>query len=144
HEISIQLIYFFSRWRGSIYKLVWIDLLLFLTIYYSLNFMYRWLLDEDGKILFAQIVKYCYDYGNLIPLSFVLGFYVSIVMARWWNQYTTIPFPDSLAVFVSATVHGQKRFPTLDHFVEAGLLHQSEKEIIADLDKQFPNYTKQW
>ncbi|KAJ8945000.1 hypothetical protein NQ318_010202 [Aromia moschata] len=139
--------------------------------------------DEDGKILFAQVVKYCYDYSSLIPLSFVLGFYVSVVMARWWNQYTTIPFPDTLAVFVSATVHGQdqqldfvndergrvmrrtimryvclcitmtftmisprvkKRFPTLDHFVDAGLLHQSEKEIIADLDKKFPNYTKQW
>ncbi|KAJ8966578.1 hypothetical protein NQ317_016739 [Molorchus minor] len=163
------------RWRGSIYKLVWIDLLLFLAIYYGLNFMYRWVLDEHGKLLFAQIVKYCYDYGNLIPLSFVLGFYVSIVMTRWWNQYITIPFPDTLAVFVSATLHGQddlgrvmrrtimryvclgitmtftmisprvkKRFPTLDHFVDAGLLHQSEKEIIADLDKNFPNYTKQW
>lgn len=57
--------------------------------------------------LFAQVVKYCYDYGSLIPLSFVLGFYVSVVMARWWNQYVSIPFPDSLAVFVSATVHGQ-------------------------------------
>ncbi|KAJ8913440.1 hypothetical protein NQ315_017184 [Exocentrus adspersus] len=157
------------RWRGSIYKLVWIDLVLFLLIYYSLNFIYRWLLDDHGKLLFAQVVKYCYDYGNLIPLSFVLGFYVSVVMARWWNQYTTIPFPDSLAVFVSATVHGQdergrvmrrtimryvclcvtmtftmisprvkKRFPTLEHFVEAGLLHQSELEVLTDLEKNFP------
>lgn len=37
----------------------------------------------------------------------MLGFYVSIVMTRWWNQYTTIPWPDSIAVFVSATIHGQ-------------------------------------
>lgn len=43
----------------------------------------------------------------MIPLSFVLGFYVSIVMTRWWNQYTSIPWPDSIAVFVSANVHGQ-------------------------------------
>ncbi|XP_053600029.1 uncharacterized protein LOC128669307 isoform X6 [Plodia interpunctella] len=28
-------------------------------------------------------------------------------MNRWWNQYTTIPWPDSIAVFVSATIHGQ-------------------------------------
>ncbi|XP_018579267.1 bestrophin-4 isoform X2 [Anoplophora glabripennis] len=125
--------------------------------------------------LFGQIVEYCREYGSLIPLSFVLGFYVSIVMARWWNQYVTIPFPDSLAVFVSATVHGQdergrvmrrtimryvclsitmtfvmisprvkKRFPTLEHFVEAGLLQQSELEVLADLEKKFPNYAKQW
>lgn len=57
--------------------------------------------------LFEQIVTYCNKYSDLIPLSFVLGFYVSIVMTRWWNQYTAIPFPDPIAVFVSANVHGQ-------------------------------------
>ncbi|XP_076273839.1 bestrophin 1 isoform X2 [Rhynchophorus ferrugineus] len=164
-----------TRWKGSIYKLVWLDLIVFLLIYYGLNLTYRLLLDAPGKALFEAIVNYCYDYGSLIPLSFVLGFYVSVVMTRWWNQYTTIPFPDPLAVFVSATVHGQdergrvmrrtimryvclcvtmtftmisprvkKRFPTLDHFVEAGLLHQSEKEIMVDLNNKFPKYSKHW
>lgn len=56
---------------------------------------------------FESVVKYCSTYSNLIPLSFVLGFYVSIVMTRWWNQYTSIPWPDPIAVFVSANVHGQ-------------------------------------
>lgn len=27
-------------------------------------------------------------------------------MTRWWNQYMAIPWPDSIAVFVSATIHG--------------------------------------
>lgn len=164
-----------ARWKGSIYKLVWMDLLVFLSIYYSLNMLYRFLLDENGKAIFEMIAKYCYDYGSLIPLSFVLGFYVSVVMTRWWNQYTSIPFPDPLAVFVSATVHGQdergrvmrrtimryvclcvtmtftmisprvkKRFPTLEHLIEAGLLQQSEKDIMADLNKKFPKYSKHW
>ncbi|CAG9762204.1 unnamed protein product [Ceutorhynchus assimilis] len=164
-----------GRWRGSIYKLVWIDLLVFLFFYYSLNFTYRYVLDEVGKVRFEMVVKYCFEYGSLIPLSFVLGFYVSVVMTRWWNQYTAIPFPDPLAVFVSATVHGQdergrvmrrtimryvclcvtmtftmisprvkKRFPTLDHFVEAGLLHESEKDIMVNLNKKFPKYSKHW
>ncbi|ENN77029.1 hypothetical protein D910_05536, partial [Dendroctonus ponderosae] len=164
-----------GRWKGSIYKLVWLDLLMFLFVYYSLNMTYRYLLDEAGKALFEMIVKYCYDYGSLIPLSFVLGFYVSVVMTRWWNQYTAIPFPDPLAVFVSATVHGQdergrvmrrtimryvclcvtmtftmisprvkKRFPTLEHLVEAGLLHESEKEIMVNLNKKFPKLPIVW
>nr|XP_023026168.1 bestrophin-4-like isoform X1 [Leptinotarsa decemlineata] len=164
-----------ARWRGSIYKLVWMDLVVFLLIYYGLNIIYRWILDKEGKLVFEQIVRYCDDYANLIPLSFVLGFYVSIVMTRWWNQYRTIPHPDPLAVFVSATVHGhdergrvmrrtimryvclcvtmvftmisprvKKRFPTLDHFIEAGLLQESEKEILASLDKKFPRYSKHW
>lgn len=57
--------------------------------------------------IFEGVVKYCAAYSNLIPLSFVLGFYVSIVMTRWWQQYSSIPWPDSLGVYVSANVHGQ-------------------------------------
>lgn len=50
---------------------------------------------------------YCHSYGNLIPLSFVLGFYVAIIVDRWWSQYITVPWPDPLAVYVSALVRGQ-------------------------------------
>ncbi|XP_060800716.1 bestrophin-4 isoform X2 [Amyelois transitella] len=95
------------RWRGSIYKLVWLDLLVFLLIYYFLNLTYRLFLDEEAKKTFEGVVNYCSFHGNVIPLSFVLGFYVTVVMNRWWSQYTTIPWPDSIAVFVSATIHGQ-------------------------------------
>ncbi|XP_044737268.1 bestrophin-4-like [Chrysoperla carnea] len=163
------------RWRGSIYKLVWMDLIAFLFIYYGLNIAYRHFLNEEHQRTFEAVVRYCKFYNNLIPISFVLGFYVSIVMTRWWNQYNSIPYPDSLAVFVSAHVHGQdergrvmrrtimryvclcltkvltmisprvkKRFPTLDHFVDAGLLVESEKTVMEHLDVKFPNHSKHW
>lgn len=93
-----------SRWRGSIYKLVWADLLLFLFFYYLLNFVYRFVLNETQKEVFEKVVNYCDTYGSLIPLSFVLGFFVNNVMTRWWNQYQSIPFPDNLAILVSATI----------------------------------------
>ncbi|XP_037949252.1 bestrophin homolog 18-like isoform X2 [Teleopsis dalmanni] len=95
------------RWRGSIYKLVWLDLLAFLFLYYLLNVSYRFFLNDSQKVFFESVVQYCYNYTDLIPLSFVLGFYVSIVMTRWWNQYTSIPWPDPIAVFVSSNIHGQ-------------------------------------
>ncbi|CAD7081219.1 unnamed protein product [Hermetia illucens] len=163
------------RWRGSIYKLVWLDLSAFLLCYYILNIVYRIVLTPEQKRLFESVVQYCAAYSNLIPLSFVLGFYVSIVMTRWWNQYTSIPWPDSIAVFVSANVHGQdergrvmrrtimryvclcitmvltnisprvkKRFPTLGHLVEAGLLVENEKNIIDVLNANFPRHSKHW
>ncbi|XP_063530473.1 uncharacterized protein LOC134741571 isoform X5 [Cydia strobilella] len=163
------------RWRGSIYKLVWLDLLCFLLFYYILNLTYRLLLDEHSKRLFEGVVNYCSYHGNVIPLSFVLGFYVTVVMNRWWSQYTSIPWPDSIAVFVSATVHGQdergrlmrrtivryvclcltmvlsmisprvkKRFPTLDNFVEAGLLLDNEKIIMENINEKFPKPSKHW
>ncbi|CAD7005551.1 unnamed protein product [Ceratitis capitata] len=163
------------RWRGSIYKLIWRDLLAFLFIYYSLNLVYQFLLNANGQDTFENLVHYCNSYGSLIPLSFVLGFYVTVVMQRWWDQYMTIPWPDPIAVFVSANVHGQderarvmrrtvmryvclcltivftqiaprvkKRFPTLDHLVEAGLLLENEKLVIQDLNVAFPKYPKYW
>jgi len=46
-------------------------------------------------------------YTNLIPVSFVLGFYVAVVVGRWWNQYLSIPWPDSLALYVSTLIIGQ-------------------------------------
>jgi hypothetical protein len=36
-----------ARWRGSIYKLVWVDLLLFLIFYYVINISYRF--TPDGS-----------------------------------------------------------------------------------------------
>ncbi|XP_034196708.1 bestrophin-2 isoform X1 [Osmia lignaria lignaria] len=163
------------RWRASIYKLVWLDLALFLFIYYSLSSIYRLLLDEHQKKIFEAVVAYCNEYSDLIPLSFVLGFYVSIVMTRWWNQYMVIPWPDSIAVFVSATIHGndergrlmrrtivryvcvcltlvlamvsprvKKRFPTLEHFVETGLLLENELVIFQSLNTKFPKPSKHW
>ncbi|XP_049865230.1 bestrophin-4 isoform X2 [Pectinophora gossypiella] len=164
-----------SRWRGSIYKLVWLDLCVFLLIYYVLNLTYRLLLDAESKKTFEGVVNYCNFHGNVIPLSFVLGFYVTVVMNRWWSQYTSIPWPDSIAVFISATIHGQdergrllrrtivryvclcltmvlsmisprvkKRFPTLDNFVEAGLLLDNEKSILENLNDKFPKPSKHW
>nr|XP_050868666.1 bestrophin-4-like isoform X1 [Vespula vulgaris]XP_050868667.1 bestrophin-4-like isoform X1 [Vespula vulgaris]XP_050868669.1 bestrophin-4-like isoform X1 [Vespula vulgaris]XP_050868670.1 bestrophin-4-like isoform X1 [Vespula vulgaris] len=163
------------RWRASIYKLVWLDLALFLFIYYSLSSIYRLILDDEQKKIFEAVVAYCNQYSDLIPLSFVLGFYVSIVMTRWWNQYMVIPWPDSIAVFVSATIHGndergrlmrrtivryvcvcltlvltnvsprvKKRFPTLEHFVDTGLLLENELSIFQSLNAKFPKPSKHW
>ena len=37
-----------------------------------------------------------------MPLTFLLGFYVSLVVNRWWNQYTSLPWPDTIANFLCA------------------------------------------
>ncbi|CAG9769518.1 unnamed protein product [Ceutorhynchus assimilis] len=163
------------RWRGSIYKIVWADLLLFLGIYYVLNLSYLYAMDEHAKGHFVKVVNYCAKNGNLIPLSFVLGFFVNIVYSRWWSQFLAIPGPDNLALLIGAHIKGQderarivrrtivryvcvaftitltmmspkvkKRFPTLNHFLDAGLITKDEKQIMEDLDKEYPIYSKNW
>ena len=44
--------------------------------------------------LFETVVKYFDAFLNQVPLSFVLGFYVSYVANRWWQQFLVIPWPD--------------------------------------------------
>lgn len=39
-------------------------------------------------------------------MPFVLGFFVTNVLVRWWDQYQTIPWPYSIAVFVSSNIEG--------------------------------------
>ncbi|KAK4309385.1 hypothetical protein Pmani_018963 [Petrolisthes manimaculis] len=153
------------RWRGSIYKLMWPELLAYTIIYYLLSLLYRFLLYEDQRRLFEKVSLFCQQFSELIPLSFVLGFYVTIVVQRWWEQYMSLPWPDSLALFVSTSIHGldqrsrlmrrtvmryvnlsqtitlimispkvKKRFPTLEHLVESGLMTLNEQKIFDDLD----------
>jgi hypothetical protein len=57
--------------------------------------------------IFEQVAIYCDTFNNLIPVVFVLGFYVSLVVQRWWDQFNQIPWPDRLALFVTAHIHGQ-------------------------------------
>ena len=65
---------------------------------------------------FESLRGYCYENTKTIPLMFVLGFYVSLVVARWWgqdnritidtmmttpcrwDQYNLLPWPDSFAL----------------------------------------------
>ena len=41
-----------------------------------------------------RVVIHCNSYTNFIPISFVLGFYVTIVVQRWWQQFKNVPWPD--------------------------------------------------
>ena len=41
-----------------------------------------------------------------LPLTFLLGFYVSLVVRRWWEQYCKLPWPDSIAIFLRGLVTG--------------------------------------
>lgn len=47
-------------------------------------------------------------------------------------------------MFTMISPRVKKRFPTLDHFVDAGLLQTSEKVIIDDLNTKFPKHSKHW
>ncbi|XP_021065732.1 bestrophin-1 [Mus pahari] len=94
-------------WRGSIYKLLYGEFLVFIFLYYSIRGLYRMVLSNDQQLLFEKLALYCDSYIQLIPISFVLGFYVTLVVSRWWSQYENLPWPDRLMIQVSSFVEGK-------------------------------------
>ena len=61
----------------------------------------------SGKVVFEKISLFCGHYAELIPVTFVLGFYVSLLVTRWWKQFETMPWPDSAAVWISTCIKGK-------------------------------------
>ncbi|KAM6065653.1 bestrophin-4 [Chlamydotis macqueenii] len=159
------------RWKGSIYKLLYKEFIVFMVLYAVLSLVYRRLLTEEQKRLYTKVAQYCNRSTDLIPMSFVLGFYVTLIVNRWWAQYTSIPLPDQLMCVISSNVHGKdergrilrrtliryanlsavlilrsvstrvlKRFPTMDHVVEAGFMTQDERKKFESLHSDFNKY----
>ncbi|CAJ0933165.1 unnamed protein product, partial [Mesorhabditis belari] len=91
------------RWKGSIFRSVWKELLIYLGLHYLIRFVYTDILpwaDPDGKLkyrdYFISICQQFNEYTKLIPLTFLLGFYVSNVVSRWWRQFECLCWPEDL------------------------------------------------
>ena len=56
---------------------------------------------------FEKAAMFCESNSTLIPLTFVLAFYVSHVVSRWWAQWNAIPWPDGLAFKINSYCSGQ-------------------------------------
>ncbi|XP_069346849.1 bestrophin-3 isoform X1 [Eulemur rufifrons] len=159
------------KWRGSIYKLLYREFIVFAVLYTAISLVYRLLLTGAQKRYFEKLSIYCDRYAEQIPVTFVLGFYVTLVVNRWWNQFVNLPWPDRLMFLISSSVHGSdehgrllrrtlmryvnltsllifrsvstavyKRFPTMDHVVEAGFMTADERKLFNHLKSPHLKY----
>ena len=85
-------------YEGSVYKLIKFDLMLYLLLYGCIACIYRFVLPDHLKPYFESFVMYCKINYGLIPLTFVLAFYMGNVVQRWWETWKSIPWPDGLAL----------------------------------------------
>ncbi|KAH3699180.1 bestrophin-4-like [Dreissena polymorpha] len=161
-----------KTWRGSVYKLIYKEILVFILLYVLISLVYRFGLSGTSKRSFEQVVAYCNKHSDQIPVSFILGFYVTLVVGRWWTQFVNYPWPDRALYVMGSYVIGRddasriirrtvarymmaalvlilrtcsvsvmKRYPTMDHIVNAGFL---TKEEVVDLDNVNCKYHKFW
>ncbi|CAI5453048.1 unnamed protein product [Caenorhabditis angaria] len=151
------------RWRGSIWKAVLQDLIGFYVLYYIVLTSQYYLLDEQGKEYFTGWITWCETGCGYIPLSFLLGFFVSVIVSRWWEQFNWISWPDKLMLMVAACLPGNenlavrqtiarwstlqaaiawagisvrtlKRFPTERHMVAAKIMTEEEYDLYMSTD----------
>ena len=89
-----------KRWKGSCFKLIWHDFAVFVCLYTILSAVYRNILFDkpEYRQLFEIICIYADRFSNMIPITFLTGFYVSQVVNRWWDQFMSLPWPDRLAL----------------------------------------------
>ena len=96
------------RWKASVYQLIWNQVIVFLVAYYILFFLYRFVFwyNPTQKQSFEIICIYAERFTSAIPITFLIGFYVSQVVSRWWSQFMTLPYPDNLALKLAAFLPG--------------------------------------
>ena len=70
-----------TLWRGGVVKGIWRDLVMYFSVYGILSVFYRFVMvyDESVKQNFERICIYMNKFEDLIPLPFLLGFYVAQV-----------------------------------------------------------------
>ncbi|CAJ0602558.1 unnamed protein product [Cylicocyclus nassatus] len=100
------------RWKGSIWRSVWIELVLFLALYYCIRAFYYYgipALDESGELGYKEkllsLSKLFNEYTKNIPLTFLLGFYVANIVSRWWSQFECLSWPEDLLSVVCMMFH---------------------------------------
>jgi hypothetical protein len=61
--------------------------------------------------MFELLCIYAERFSGLLPITFITGFYVSNVVSRWWDQFMSLPWPDTLAMKLAANIpNGMVRF----------------------------------
>ena len=118
-------------WRGSVYKATGINLVIFICLYTLISLLYRYLLSQEEQYklgrwsvvcslcspvilwslycsAFEHLCVYLGRSADFIPLGFILGFYVTQVVNRWWGQYNSIVWPDTLALNLISFMPGHQ------------------------------------
>ncbi|WKY08707.1 hypothetical protein Q1695_007883 [Nippostrongylus brasiliensis] len=155
------------RWRGSIWKSISGELLLWLVCYYIVFVVYRFALSAEQQQTFEAIAHYCDGRLVYIPLTFMLGFFVSIIVDRWRDTFKNMGWIENLALtlanllrdeskdakqmrrdiirytilaFRDISMRVRRRFPTMETLVVAGFLNENELKHLEDISLSYNKY----
>ena len=68
--------------------------------YFLINFI-EFSIDQQAiKQEFEKFCAYCLRFSEYLPIVFILGFFVSTIVSRWWDQFCGLPNPEQIAMKV--------------------------------------------
>ena len=110
-----RLRHIFCRWKGSVYKIMWHELLMYMAGYFLISLFYRCILLRTPWACqnFELFCVHCEQYDQPTPVAILTGFYVSNVVQRWWEQFMAMPWPDQLALKLVASMPGRVKIDWL-------------------------------
>ncbi|TKR86980.1 hypothetical protein L596_011469 [Steinernema carpocapsae] len=94
------------RWKGSLWKKVWRELLLWLMVYGAINITYRFILNGEEQVIFEDICALVFKHHELIPMTFMLGFYVTKIISRWSECFVNLAFCDTFGLMIANHIDG--------------------------------------
>ena len=56
--------------------------------------------QQAVKQEFEKFCAYCLRFSEYLPIVFIIGFFVSTIVSRWWDQFCSLPNPEQIAMKV--------------------------------------------
>ncbi|CAI2347205.1 unnamed protein product [Caenorhabditis sp. 36 PRJEB53466] len=132
------------RWKGSIWKSVWAELVVWLILYAILSTIYRTALSMSQRATFEDLCIFFDTYSNFIPITFMLGFYVSAVFTRWWQIFDNIGWIDTPCLWITQYIKGETERAKCvrRNCIRYSILTQAMvyRDVAASVRKRFPTF----
>ncbi|VDO89300.1 unnamed protein product [Heligmosomoides polygyrus] len=140
------------RWKGSLWRSVWKELFLYVALFYAIKIFYLYGIDrladdpddrEMYRSKFEALCRMFNEYTKLIPLTFLLGFYVSNVVSRWWKQFECLSWPEDLLSLLCVVIHAndeksQRRRHTIARYINLAAV-LVWRDVSKKIRLRFPN-----
>ncbi|MFH4980356.1 hypothetical protein AB6A40_007065 [Gnathostoma spinigerum] len=134
------------RWKASIWKIVLKELFIWTALYLIIAFIYRtnYFMNENQKIIFEEVAYYCHEHMHFIPLTFILGFFVNIIVSRWSDVFINMGYIESQAIIIGNYVRGDDVETRLMRRAMVRYMCLSQALVYRDISvrvrKRFPTY----
>ncbi|VDK28846.1 unnamed protein product [Gongylonema pulchrum] len=134
------------RWKGSIWKLCLKELCIWTVLFLIITFIYRtpYFLSNDQKVAFENLMNYFNSHLTYIPLTFMLGFFVQIVVRRWSVLFQNMGYVESTSMYIGGYVYGEDDESRLWRRTMARYLCLTQLLVYRDISvrvrKRFPTY----